>query len=292
MSVAPLPAIRESTPALVIRDREHYLAIVAEVRDLAERIEHVGEARDLADRARAAQVWAQRAKLGQEQVNLASIAKLWAERRAGELLAADETIRPGNPSGREGFKLADIGVTHGESHRWQELAEVPAEEFQAAIDAAATDGHVSRAKVMAVHYSSETGEWATPQDLFDLLAVEFAFTLDVCATADNAKCDRYFTEDDDGLAQDWTGVCWMNPPYGDAIRKWVQKAWEASQTGTTVVCLVPARVDTGWWWDYCRYGEVRFLRGRLKFGGGETSAPFPSAIVVFPREPHVVWWER
>lgn len=145
---------------------------------------------------------------------------------------------------------------------------------------------------MGVHYSSATPEWATPQSLFDLLDFEFRFDLDVCASDDNTKCLSYFDAETDGLSQAWTGVCWMNPPYGDEIRHWVKKAYESGQAGATVVCLVPARVDTGWWWDYCRFGEIRFLRGRLKFGGGETGAPFPSAVVVFPREPNVVWWER
>lgn len=157
---------------------------------------------------------------------------------------------------------------------------------------AVTQSAVLRTIKTGVHYSSNTGEWSTPDDLFDLLDAEFHFTLDVCATLANTKCGKFFTEADDGLAQDWSGSCWMNPPYGDVIPKWIQKAWESSFGDATVVCLVPARVDTGWWWDYCRFGEIRFLRGRLKFGGGDTAAPFPSAVVIFPREPTVTWWER
>lgn len=147
---------------------------------------------------------------------------------------------------------------------------------------------------MAVHYSSVTDEWATPQTLFDLLDSEFHFELDVCALDSSAKCDRYFDPETDGLAQAWRGSCFMNPPYGDVIGKWVRKAWESAQDGATVVCLLPARVDTAWWWDYCRHGEIRFLRGRLKFGNAETSAPFPSAVVVFApdRKAQTVWWER
>lgn len=144
---------------------------------------------------------------------------------------------------------------------------------------------------MDVHYSSETPEWETPQDLFDVLDAEFGFDLDVCATPQVAKCSRYFTPAEDGLAQEWSGVCWMNPPYGDEIPRWVGKAADAGRRGATVVCLVPARVDTGWWWDHCRYGEIRFLRGRLRFGGGQTGAPFPSAVVVFGRPAVVRWWE-
>lgn len=145
---------------------------------------------------------------------------------------------------------------------------------------------------MGVHYSSATPEWATPQDLFDLLDSEFDFEMDVCATAGNAKCERYLTVKDNALSLPWDGVCWMNPPYGDEIGTWIAKARSEAAAGATVVCLVPARVDTAWWWDNCRYGEIRFLRGRLRFGDGATGAPFPSAVVIFPREPQVIWWER
>ncbi len=143
-----------------------------------------------------------------------------------------------------------------------------------------------------VHTSSATPEWATPQDLFDALNAEFGFDLDVCATVGNAKCERYFGEADDGLAQEWTGTCWMNPPYGRVIADWMAKAHESGTPGTRVVCLVPARTDTDWWWDHARHGEIRFLHGRLKFGDAESGAPFPSAVVIFPSEPKVVWWER
>jgi phage N-6-adenine-methyltransferase len=134
---------------------------------------------------------------------------------------------------------------------------------------------------MNVHFSSATDLWATPQDTFDALHAEFGFTLDVCATAENAKCADYFTVEQDGLAQEWRGVSWMNPPYGRAIGAWMRKAYESAKGGATVVCLVPARTDTAWWWDYAMKGEVRFIRGRLKFGGQANSAPFPSAIVIF-----------
>ena len=140
--------------------------------------------------------------------------------------------------------------------------------------------------------TSEHNDWETPQDLFDTLDAEFGFDLDVCATDETAKCERYFTPEEDGLAQEWHGTCWMNPPYGDAIATWVAKAAESARSGATVVCLVPARVDTGWWWDYCRRGEIRFLRGRLRFGDGSASAPFPSAVVVLGRRARVIWWER
>jgi phage N-6-adenine-methyltransferase len=108
------------------------------------------------------------------------------------------------------------------------------------------------------------------------------FTLDVCASAENAKCERYFTRDDDGLAQTWTGRVWMNPPYGRKLGDWMKKARESAlATAELVVCLVPARTDTRWWHEQALLGDVEFLRGRLKFGEAENPAPFPSVVVVF-----------
>jgi phage N-6-adenine-methyltransferase len=123
--------------------------------------------------------------------------------------------------------------------------------------------------------------WSTPQDLFDRYNKMYAFTLDVCATAENAKCHVYFTKEQDGLKQKWGGTCWMNPPYGREIGAWMRKAYESSLMGALVVCLVPARTDTAWWHDCAMKGNIEFIRGRLKFGGHKNSAPFPSAIVVF-----------
>jgi phage N-6-adenine-methyltransferase len=138
---------------------------------------------------------------------------------------------------------------------------------------------------MDVHFSSNTYEWETPQDLFDELNSEFGFTLDVCATFDNAKCPNFYSPIQDGLLQEWKGICWMNPPYGKQIKEWMKKAYWVSLKGVTVVCLVPSRTDSGWWHDYAMKGEIRFIRGRLRFGGSKNSAPFPSAIIVFrPRE--------
>lgn len=134
---------------------------------------------------------------------------------------------------------------------------------------------------MSVHFSSRTDEWETPQALFDALHAEFNFTLDPCATAENAKCDKFYTRAEDGLSQSWGGYVFMNPPYGRAIGNWMKKALESALAGATVVCLVPARTDTAWWHDFATQGEIRFLRGRLKFGGCQNSAPFPSAVVIF-----------
>jgi phage N-6-adenine-methyltransferase len=134
---------------------------------------------------------------------------------------------------------------------------------------------------MAVHFSSKTDEWATPPAFFADMDREFHFTLDVCATADNAKCAKFYTFHDNGLLQVWAGVVWCNPPYGAGIEKWVRKGYMAAQAGATVVMLVPARTDTRWFHEYCQHGEVRFIKGRLKFGGHANSAPFPSMVVIF-----------
>ena len=130
-------------------------------------------------------------------------------------------------------------------------------------------------------FTSRTDEWETPQYLFDQLNGQFGFETDVCALPENAKCAKYFTPDQNGLLQEWRGVCWMNPPYGRQIGMWVKKAYESSVSGATIVCLLPSRTDTTWWHDYCMKGEIMFLRGRLKFGNSKNSAPFPSAVVIF-----------
>jgi len=129
--------------------------------------------------------------------------------------------------------------------------------------------------------SSNTDMWATPKNFFDKLNKEFNFNTDVCAISENAKCENFFSPEIDGLKQEWKGVCWMNPPYGREIGKWIKKAYESSLEGATVVCLVPARTDTKWWHDYCMNGEIRLVKGRLKFGDVKNSAPFPSAVVIF-----------
>lgn len=134
-------------------------------------------------------------------------------------------------------------------------------------------------------YTSNSEEWGTPQTLFNRLNKEFNFTLDICASKENAKCHKYYTKEEDAMKKEWGGVIWMNPPYGRRIGNWVKKAKETAQQGkATVVCLLPARTDTAWWHDYAmKANEIRLIRGRLKFGDGKGSAPFPSAIVVFKK---------
>ena len=132
-----------------------------------------------------------------------------------------------------------------------------------------------------VLFSSKSENWETPPQFFQALDAEFHFDLDVCALPENAKCTRYYTPEDDGLSQPWNGTVWCNPPYGRSISAWVKKAAESE---TMVVMLLPARTDTEWFHEYI-YGkaEVRFIKGRLKFGGSKNSAPFPSMVVIFRR---------
>lgn len=142
--------------------------------------------------------------------------------------------------------------------------------------------HLPTKRTPSVHFSSQTDDWSTPQWLFDSISREFLFTLDPCASRENAKCRQYFTKQEDGLMLSWEGeTVFMNPPYGRIIGRWIRKAHEEARRGATVVCLVPARTDTEWFHRYCVSAEVRFLRGRLKFGSAKSSAPFPSAIIIF-----------
>jgi site-specific DNA-methyltransferase (adenine-specific) len=137
----------------------------------------------------------------------------------------------------------------------------------------------------AALFSSATEEWATPADFFDALNAEFHFTLDPCSTDENAKCVRHYTKEQDGLAQDWTGErVFCNPPYGREMPRWIKKCAEHGRKGGVAVMLIPARTDTRAFHEYIYHkAEIRFIRGRLKFGGAKNSAPFPSMVVVFGR---------
>ena len=147
----------------------------------------------------------------------------------------------------------------------------------------------------ALMFSKASDEWSTPQAFFDALDAEFHFTMDAAASRENCKVPNYRGPDHilpdcrNGLVFDWNGVVWLNPPYS-RVKQFMMKASEQALKGCTVVCLVPSRTDTRWWhecvWDElrnrARHGvEVRFVRGRLKFGDGKNSAPFPSVVIVF-----------
>ena len=138
-------------------------------------------------------------------------------------------------------------------------------------------------KTQQTMFSNNTDLWETPQGFYDNLNQKFSFTLDPCASALNTKCTKYYTEDDDGLSQDWGGHnVFVNPPYSKA-REWVNKALqESKKPNTTVVLLVAARTDTRFFHDHCsQANQIFFIKGRLKFGNSKNSAPFPSMVVIF-----------
>lgn len=132
--------------------------------------------------------------------------------------------------------------------------------------------------------AAQTCEWETPQWFFDRLDQEFGFNLDPASTHENAKCDLHYTKAEDGLVQPWLKKnVFLNPPYGREIEQWLPKAWAEVQEGALVVALIPVRSDTRWWHDYVmRAEEIRLVRGRLRFVGASTGAPFPSVVVVWP----------
>lgn len=133
-----------------------------------------------------------------------------------------------------------------------------------------------------LHHNPKTDLWETPQAFFDALHREFQFTLDTCAISSNAKCANFISPEQDGLTQDWNGVAWCNPPYGRCVGKWLEKAYLASQAGATVVCLVFARTGTRWFHDWVLgKAEVRFVRGRLKFGDAKLCAPHDSLVIIY-----------
>lgn len=134
--------------------------------------------------------------------------------------------------------------------------------------------------------TSNRDNWETPQKLFDELNKEFNFTIDAAADAENHKCERYYTRKENGLEKSWKGErVFLNPPYGRELPKWVKKAAdEAKDKSTIIVMLIPARTDTQWFHDYIyKKAEIRFIKGRLKFGDAKNSAPFPSMVVIFRR---------
>lgn len=140
-----------------------------------------------------------------------------------------------------------------------------------------------------VHFSSVNGDWETPPDFYDRLRGEFRFTLDVCATRENAKCKAFYSPQMNALTKRWhrvvkpDGWAWMNPPYGRGIDAWVQKACTESRYGLNIVCLLPARLDTKWFHEHVfgKAAEIRLIKGRLKFGGHNNSAPFPSMLAIY-----------
>lgn len=155
----------------------------------------------------------------------------------------------------------------------------------------------------ALMFSSATDEWETPRAFFDTLRMEFHFVLDVAASLENRKVHDYFGPDhvvpmfQDALALNWSNwigrssACWMNPPYSRGLQgEFIAKAALERMRGVLTVALLPARTDTKAFhahvYDASKWApregiEIRFIPGRLKFGGASNSAPFPSMLVIF-----------
>ncbi len=286
------------------------LAKIDEARLALAEAKNAPEAKQIRDQAEALRVYIKQRDGSLEALNYAAELKLRAERRIGEIQREEPKARGTRgdfkgrnvsggalkiPPEKDAPTLEDKGLSKKQSAAWQKLAKMDEGDFEGYIaeskEAEAeitTSGALRAAKgeKLAVHFSSDEHDWGTPSDFFSEISKEFKFKTDVCASKWNAKCKKFYTKESNGLEQDWHGVCWMNPPYGSEIVNWVRKAHESSKNGATVVCLVPARVDTAWWWDYCTEGEIRFIRGRLRFerqGEQASSAPFPSAIVIFEK---------
>lgn len=129
-------------------------------------------------------------------------------------------------------------------------------------------------------------EWETPQAFFDTLNAEFEFTVDVCASSEDAKCNRFWTRQDDVLDKDWSSeVAWMNPPYNKDIWKWMRKAYREAQKGAIVVCLIQSRSSDSEMWHrwVMKASEWRFVRDRLHFlkNGIAGRANLSSVVVIY-----------
>ncbi len=132
--------------------------------------------------------------------------------------------------------------------------------------------------------SSDSGEWGTPQEFYDRLDEIYHFTLDAAASRENAKCDQFYTKENNALELPWPGRVWCNPPYGRTIPQWVEKGYRESCEPycQVVVMLLATRTDTRWWHEWVMRAEsIWLVKGRLRFIGAPSSAPFPSALAVF-----------
>lgn len=285
-------------------------------------MEDMGQLSAIIDMAKAAEIFYKAQDAWEKAQEVADI-KLRAIHRAGRVLLPPEqggvTVRQRGGDRKSDQRLTgpmfdltpyqqmldEAGVSPATGNTWQKIGRIKEETLESYLAEAA-----EREELTLIGLQKYAGQWfgrsdevawETPQWLFDLLDEEFHFTLDVCALPGNAKCDKYYTPTDDGLMQIWRGACWMNPPYGKMIIEWMQKARESANNGATIVCLVPARPDTEWWWSTCPMSEIRFIRGRLQWPvkkeTGEilswTTAPFPSAVIVMrPNDSgKVVWWD-
>lgn len=133
-------------------------------------------------------------------------------------------------------------------------------------------------------FTSDHASWETPQKLFDRVSKIYGpFDFDAAASQENAKCERYFDRELNGLAQPWRGRVWLNPPYGDAVKFWVRKCALSRLNCEVIVALLPARTDTRWFHQYVLGHASRLVlfEGRIKFVGAASSAPFPSILAIY-----------
>jgi len=253
------------------------------------------QAVEIINEAEALRVYADQASKGLDIQNACAEIKIRAERRAGELLAKMEKHPAGRPSVNRSQlatdllpKLEDLGISKSDSSRWQLEASLPEEKFKEIVKDIKEKGieltstlvrQQASSNKLGIHFSSQTDEWTTPQNIIDATLKTLSFIdLDPCADGNkNIPAKNYFF--DNGLEQKWIGKVYMNPPYGNAIGAWIDKLHEEYQKGNVVeaIALVPARTDTEWFRVFRDY-PVCFIYGRLKFGNMDNSAPFPSAV--------------
>lgn len=135
---------------------------------------------------------------------------------------------------------------------------------------------LAKTKFSLIHFSSVNPNWRTPTFLYEELDKEFQFNYDPCPIPSEREINGI-----DGLFSEWGKRNFVNPPYSHNLIQWIKKGYDESLKGKLVVFLIPARTDTKWFHEYCSKGEIRFIRGRLKFQGAKYNAPFPSMIVIF-----------
>jgi hypothetical protein len=269
-------------------------------RELAE-AKTINEAKTIADKAELARVLARKAKLGLEAQNEAAEVKIRAERLAGQLIQEGqergEIASRGNSKSDTVSDLPSLGISHKQSSRWQKEAAIPANDFDQYVEETRADGDeltsagvrryadkLNGGRDLGPLMTSQTNEWYTTPDIIQLVTdVMGAIDLDPCSnskTDPNVPAKHHLTKEDDGLSMPWFGRVYMNPPYGTAIAKWVDKLVSEHESGNVVqaIALTPARPDTRWFRRFRDYPRC-FMFGRVRFNDHENSAPFPTMLV-------------
>jgi phage N-6-adenine-methyltransferase len=129
---------------------------------------------------------------------------------------------------------------------------------------------------------SKSIEYSTPLEIVEPLIKEYNLTKDVCASSLNCKLPDYWTKNDNALLKQWTGNCWLNPPFNRELGKWVKKAHsETIKNGGTKVCLIPVRSNTKWWAEVSKDAEIRFINGEVNFNNQVRGLWLPLCILIF-----------